>query len=159
MPRAVCSVAVAALRRRPLLGLAVGVRALAAVRPLVPGAAMRLHQVTPSLNVALAPWARALPHYRSQSTLAGLFSLSQADSIMASLNPPQAAPKWTHSPADVLALTKAAIEEDRAVLDKVAALKPEECTFESVRTLPSRSPSVLISPGPSSGVRKWLSAM
>lgn len=132
--RSVCTVAVATLRRRPLLGLAAGVGALAAIRPLVPGAGMRLLQVTPSLNVARIP-ARALqPSYRSQSTLAGLFSLSQADSIMASLNPPQAAPKWSHTPDEVLALTKAAIDDDRAILDKVAALKPEECTFESVRS-------------------------
>ena len=52
---------------------------------------------------------------------------------MASLNPPQAAPKWTHTPEEVLKLTKEAIAEERARLDKIAALKPEECTFESVR--------------------------
>ncbi|TFK91138.1 metallopeptidase MepB [Polyporus arcularius HHB13444] len=51
---------------------------------------------------------------------------------MASLNPPQAAPKWTHTPEEVLKLTKEAIAEERARLDKIAALKPEECTFESV---------------------------
>ena len=136
--RATCSVAVAALRRRPLLGLAAGIGALAAIRPLstrVGSAGIRSLQVTHSLNAAplaavghLGPWL-----HRSQSTLAGLFSLSQPDPTMASLNPPQAAPKWSHSPEDVLALTKTAIEADRAVLDKVAALKPEECTFESVR--------------------------
>ena len=130
-PRAVCTVAVTALRRRPLLGLAVGVGALAAVRPLLAGAGtVRLPGVTPSLNRA-----PRTPLYRSQSTLAGLFSLSQPDSQMASLNPPQAAPKWTHSSEEVLALTKAAIDADRAALDKVAALKPEDCTFESVRPL------------------------
>ncbi|CAK5270325.1 unnamed protein product [Mycena citricolor] len=49
------------------------------------------------------------------------------------LTPPQAPPKWTHSPADVLDLVKAAIEKDRVVEDTVGALKPADCTFESVR--------------------------
>ncbi|TBU62281.1 metallopeptidase MepB [Dichomitus squalens] len=51
---------------------------------------------------------------------------------MASLNPPQPAPKWTHTPEEVLRLTKDAIAEERARLDKIGNLKPEECTFESV---------------------------
>ncbi|KAI0771258.1 Metalloprotease [Trametes elegans] len=51
---------------------------------------------------------------------------------MASLNPPQAAPKWTHTPEEVLKLTKEAIDKQRALEDRVAALKPEECNFESV---------------------------
>ena len=117
-----------------MLGLAVGVGALAAVRPYATSAGMRLFQVTPSSNAAL----NTLWHYRSQSTLSGLFSLSPANSIMASLNPPQAAPKWTHTPEEVLKLTKEAIEEERARQDKIAALKPEECTFESVRCPPNQ---------------------
>ncbi|EMD39827.1 hypothetical protein CERSUDRAFT_81164 [Gelatoporia subvermispora B] len=51
---------------------------------------------------------------------------------MASLTPPQSAPVWTHSAEDVLRLTKEAIAEERELQDKVAALKPEECSFESV---------------------------
>lgn len=50
---------------------------------------------------------------------------------MASLTPPQPPPTWTHSADDVLRLTKEAIQKDKAALDKVAALKPEECTFDS----------------------------
>ncbi len=73
-------------------------------------------------------------HYRSQSSFSGLFSLSPADSIMTSLNPPQAAPKWTHTPDEVLKLTKEAIEEERKRLDDIGALKSEDCTFESVRS-------------------------
>ncbi len=109
-----------------MLERSVGAGALAG---LGPGAAMRhwQFQVTPPLN--------NLWHYRSQSTLSGLFSLPTANSIMASLNPPQAAPKWTHTPEEVLKLTKEAIADERARLDKIAALKPEECTFESVRRL------------------------
>lgn len=112
-----------------MLGLAVGIGALAAVRPYATGAGMRLFQVTPSSKALNCLW-----HYRSQSTLSGLFSLSPANSMMASLNPPQAAaPTWTHTPDEVLKLTKEAIAEERAREDKIAALKPEECTFESVR--------------------------
>ena len=132
-PRAVCTVAVSALRRRPMLGVAVGVGALAALRQTLPGAGVHLNSiqlVTPLLHPARA--LNGLSHYRSQSTLSGLFSLSPADSIMASLNPPQAAPKWTHTPEDVLKLTEDAIAEYRALEDRVAALKPEECNFESV---------------------------
>ncbi|KAI0822314.1 Metalloprotease [Trametes gibbosa] len=51
---------------------------------------------------------------------------------MASLNPPQAAPKWTHTPEEVLKLTKEAIAEYRALEDRVAALKPEQCNFDSL---------------------------
>ena len=130
-PCAACTVAVAALRRRPLLGLAAGFAVLAAIRPSTPSVAMRLLQVTPPSKTAL----NNIWHYRSQSTLSGLFSLSPATSIMASLNPPQPAPKWTHTPEEVLRLAKDAIAEERARLDKIGSLKPEECTFESVRPL------------------------
>ena len=147
-PIAACSVAVRAIRRRPLLGVAAGIGALALIRPSVPRAAMRLSQVTPSLP------SINLPHYRSQSTSAGLFSLSSTNSIMASLNPPQAAPKWTHTPEEVLKLTTDAIAEYRALEDKVAALKPEECNFESVGTARRRcSAASLIS---LLGIRKSL---
>lgn len=90
-------------------------------------------QVTHSLLPTPARALNGLAHYRSQSTLSGLFSLSTADSIMASLNPPQAAPKWTHTPEEVLKLTKDAIAEYRALEDRVASLKPEDCNFETVR--------------------------
>ncbi|KAI0349471.1 Metalloprotease [Trametes cingulata] len=52
--------------------------------------------------------------------------------MAATLAPPQAAPKWNHTPEEVLKLTKDAIAEYRAVEDRVATLKPEECDFESV---------------------------
>ncbi|KAI0670768.1 Metalloprotease [Trametes maxima] len=51
---------------------------------------------------------------------------------MTALTPPQPPPRWTHTPEDVQNLTRDAVAEYRAVLDRVAALKPEECTFESV---------------------------
>ncbi|KAA1469830.1 metallopeptidase MepB [Dentipellis sp. KUC8613] len=51
---------------------------------------------------------------------------------MPGLTPPQPAPKWSHTAEDITRLTKEAIERDRELQDKVAKLKPEECTFESV---------------------------
>ncbi|KAH9891674.1 Metalloprotease [Cubamyces lactineus] len=51
---------------------------------------------------------------------------------MATLTPPQAAPKWTHTPEDVIRLTKDALAEYSATEDSVAALAPAECNFESV---------------------------
>ena len=48
------------------------------------------------------------------------------------LTPPQSPPLWNHSAADILKLTKEAIEYDRAIQDKVGSLDPKDCTFESV---------------------------
>ncbi|KAJ7288408.1 metallopeptidase MepB, partial [Mycena rebaudengoi] len=48
------------------------------------------------------------------------------------LTAPQPPPDWNHSPEDVLRLTKEAITQHRAVKDKVGALKPSECNYESV---------------------------
>ncbi|KAH7913359.1 mitochondrial endopeptidase [Hygrophoropsis aurantiaca] len=51
---------------------------------------------------------------------------------MVSLTPPQAAPNWNHTPEQVLQLVKAAIEEHKAVSDKIGTLSESECNFESV---------------------------
>lgn len=51
---------------------------------------------------------------------------------MASLIPPQPAPTWTHTPEQVMSLTKTAIEQDREVQDKVASLAPKDCNLSSV---------------------------
>ncbi|KAF7314180.1 Thimet oligopeptidase [Mycena kentingensis (nom. inval.)] len=48
------------------------------------------------------------------------------------MTPPQPPPSWTHTPADVLRLTKEIIEKDKAINDKIAALPSAECNFESV---------------------------
>ena len=92
-----------------------------------------------SVTRALDTSPRDLYLHRSQSTLSPLrvrlystaFSLSTTNPAMASLTPPQPAPTWTHTADDVLRLTKEAIERDKTALDKVAALKPEECNFDS----------------------------
>ncbi|CAL1713196.1 unnamed protein product [Somion occarium] len=51
---------------------------------------------------------------------------------MASLTPPQSPPKWTHTAKEILDLTKEQIEKHKVAEDKVAALPPSECSFESV---------------------------
>lgn len=78
-----------------------------------------------------SPWAAA-PFYnlRSQATLANWFPSISAD--MVALTPPQPPPVWTHTPEDVLRITEETIAKHKETLDKIAALKEEECTFESV---------------------------
>ncbi|KAG9227507.1 metalloendopeptidase [Pleurotus ostreatus] len=49
-----------------------------------------------------------------------------------SLTPPQAAPSWNHTAADIISLTKDAIAKHKATDDKVGALAPEDCNFDSV---------------------------
>ncbi|KAF9497716.1 metallopeptidase MepB [Pleurotus eryngii] len=49
-----------------------------------------------------------------------------------SLTPPQAAPSWNHTAEDIISLTEDAIAKHKATDDKVGALAPEDCTFESV---------------------------
>ena len=60
------------------------------------------------------------------------FSLLDSDPTMASLTPPQAPPRWNHSPEDVLSITKQALAQNKAVSDTVAALPEAECNFETV---------------------------
>ncbi|KAF7422637.1 hypothetical protein PC9H_010793 [Pleurotus ostreatus] len=49
-----------------------------------------------------------------------------------SLTPPQAAPSWNHTAADIISLTKDAIAKHKATDDKVGALAPEDCNFDSI---------------------------
>jgi hypothetical protein len=51
---------------------------------------------------------------------------------MVNLTPPQPPPVWTHTPEDVLRLTKEAIEKDRSVKDQVANLPVSNCNFDTV---------------------------
>jgi metallopeptidase MepB len=61
---------------------------------------------------------------------------------MAHLTPPQLAPVWTHTPEDVLRLTREAIEKDRAVQDQVAKLPVSECNFETVSATPTHADAI-----------------
>ena len=51
---------------------------------------------------------------------------------MASLTPPQQPIPWTHTPTEVVAVTKDLIEKNRKLLDSIAALPHKDCNFESV---------------------------
>ncbi|KAJ7601149.1 hypothetical protein C8J56DRAFT_1000085 [Mycena floridula] len=48
------------------------------------------------------------------------------------LTPPQAAPAWTHSASEILKTTEDLIESNRKVQDKIAALAPSDCNYESL---------------------------
>jgi len=53
-------------------------------------------------------------------------------SHISKLKPPQEPLKWTHTPEQVIPLTKEEIEKDRKFLDGIGALSEAECNFESV---------------------------
>ena len=53
--------------------------------------------------------------------------------MSSSLIIPQKPLKWDHSPEDITRLAKELIENDRAALNKVAALPAKNCNFSSVR--------------------------
>ncbi|KAG2009857.1 metallopeptidase MepB, variant 2 [Coprinopsis cinerea AmutBmut pab1-1] len=68
---------------------------------------------------------------RSRLPTSSLFSSISSSSNMG-LTPPQPPPEWNHTAEDITRLVKEAIEKDRAVMDKVGALDPKDCNFESV---------------------------
>ena len=45
---------------------------------------------------------------------------------------PQAPHNFHHTPEDILAIADGVIARNRALEDRIGALKPEECTFDSV---------------------------
>ncbi|KAH9080477.1 Metalloprotease [Lactarius deliciosus] len=51
---------------------------------------------------------------------------------MVNLTPPQPPPVWTHTPEEVIKLTKEAIDKDREVQDQVAKLPASECNFDTL---------------------------
>ena len=53
-------------------------------------------------------------------------------SHISTLKLPQEPLKWTHTPEQVISLTKEQIEVDRKFLDKIGALPEAECNFETV---------------------------
>ena len=71
------------------------------------------------------------------------FSLSSSSANMPSLTPPQLPPKFDHTPSEITALTQEALDTNKALLDKVGSLKPEECNFNSVNH-PNFSPLNII---------------
>lgn len=129
--RAGTMVAMPFMRKRTLFGFGALAAGLAMVhRTELTGIGMRFSAITPLRPLRFI--------YRSQSTFSGLFSSITSTSgdgsaNMASLTPPQSPPKWTHTAKEILDLTKEQIEKHKVAEDKVAALPPSECSFESVR--------------------------
>ena len=136
--RAGTRVAMPFMRKRTLLGFGALAAGIAMVHKTeLAGTSLQL--AVGSMRLSGSTPLR-IPHrliYRSHSTLSGLFSsISSSSTNMATLTPPHAAPKWTHSAQEILDLTKAEIANHKAAEDKVAALAPSECNFESVRRFP-----------------------
>lgn len=71
---------------------------------------------------------------RTLSTLQIPFSWSSglSSNKQMSLTPPQSPPLWNHSTEDISRLTKEFIAHNRAEEDKVGALAPKDCNFQSV---------------------------
>lgn len=79
----------------------------------------------------------AIRFFSTTPSLSGIFdTLSFSSSNMANLTPPQPPPVWTHTPEQVVTLTKEAIKKDREVQDRVAKLLASECNFDTVSTTP-----------------------
>jgi hypothetical protein len=115
------------------VGLATRWEARAAFRSIAAGR-QTVFGVTQSTAYSVPFWRTAT---RFSSSLSSIFASSPlSSSNMANLTPPQPPPVWTHTPKDVLSLTKEAIRKDREVQDKVAKLPASECNFDTVSTTP-----------------------
>ncbi len=130
------------LSRKTLLSAgAVAAAGLAAFHHKSPGSLSGIGLHTRH-SVTHPAWLLAPYQYiRSQATLAtsSLFSSSifSGSEDMAHLTPPQPPPKWTHTPEDVLKITKEQIQKHMETLDKIAALKEEDANFDNVRCVSS----------------------
>lgn len=127
------------IRRRTLLSVGALAAGLAMVHkspsdfPYALSKYLRVRNLVTLPTSSSGPWSSLPSLHRSQSSLSGLFSsLTLPDSTMAALVPPQAAPSWTHSAQDIVDITKREIEKHKAVEDRIAALSPSECNFQSV---------------------------
>lgn len=107
-------------------------------------AALRSIAVSRQYTFGVTNKAYSVPLWRTairfSSSLSSIFALSSlSSSNMANLTPPQPPPVWTHTPEDVLYLTKEAIEKDREVQDRIGKLPASECNFETVSATPNLS--------------------
>ncbi len=121
--------------------------ALRVIRSLRTGRAMQLKSITghvghisrTSKSISVHPPTPLLPHRHfcvSASAKASIFSSILATSPEdMSLVPPQQPLEWNHTAEDITRLTKKAIDDDRALQDKVAHLDPKDCNFDSVSTI------------------------
>lgn len=127
-----------AVRRQPrriaALGVGCGLLAVSLATRWEVRAALRSIAVSRQYIFGFTNVAYSVPLWRTSirfsSSLFAPSSLSSSN--MANLTPPQPPPVWTHTPTDVLDLTKEAIRKDREVQDKVAKLPASGCNFETV---------------------------
>ena len=85
----------------------------------------------------------AIRFFSTTPLLSSIFDTSSFfSSDMANLTPPQPPPMWTHTPEQVVTLTKEAINKDREVQDRVAKLHASECNFDTVSTTPTLAAAI-----------------
>ena len=124
-------------RRIAALSVGCGLLAVGLATRWEARAALRSIAVSRQYTFGVTNKAYSVPLWRTvirfSSSLSNIFTPSSlSSSNMANLTPPQPPPVWTHTPEDVLSLTKEAIEKDRAVQDKIGKLPASECNFETV---------------------------
>ncbi|KAF7346236.1 Metallopeptidase MepB [Mycena sanguinolenta] len=105
--------------------LAVGVAAVGLRSITSAGIPGSFRVVTPPNYTSIVNTLKAFSRPRS-------FSAITIPSTSMAITPPQPPPEWTHSAEDVVKLTKECIASHRAVEDKIGALPPSDCTYESV---------------------------
>ena len=89
----------------------------------------------------------AIRFFSTTPFLSGIFNtLSFSSSNMANLSPPQPPPVWTHTPEQVITLTKEAIKKDREVQDRVAKFLASDCNFDTVSITPIPAIAMLTLP-------------
>jgi hypothetical protein len=124
-------------RRIAALSVGCGLLAVGLATRWEARAALRSIAVSRQYIFGVTNKAYSVPLWRTSirfsSSLSSIFALSSlSSSNMANLTPPQPPPVWTHTPEDVLHLTKEAIEKDREVQDRIGKLPASECNFETV---------------------------
>ena len=68
----------------------------------------------------------------SSSFIPNFFALTSFTTSTMAISPPQAPPKWNHTPAEIAKGADDAIAAHRAVMDKVSAVDPKDANFETV---------------------------
>ena len=107
--------------------VAVGVRH---GRPFVP---QRIISGTHKVYHYSNTYFTSLHNFASFGSYRTLFLATSPDmSHISTVKLPQEPLKWTHTPEEVISLTKEQIDEDRKFLDRIGALPEEECNFETV---------------------------
>ncbi|KAJ7601172.1 hypothetical protein C8J56DRAFT_912335 [Mycena floridula] len=85
-----------------------------------------------AVGFAAATWGSMNSRHLTIRQFSDKINFFRASSPTMALTPPQAAPAWTHSASEILKTTKDLIESNRKVQDKIAALAPGDCNYESV---------------------------